>query len=1730
MTLKVTYDIPYGNAFRQRVDLIVPLISVSGVVFWFHGGNWLEGSKSDSSYQVGSAAYNSNNENFAQSLAMGGFVVVNCNTRLVSQENEGWGGNGDGVFPNNIDDVETILRFATEDLAGIGYSEHWKTIYELVKTYGFAVAGFDTGAHLAITGAGNYGLSTNIWPKGMINMCGPMDLYTNPPFVAASSNPISAAYESQVLSRYLPVDAVTRQLASPRYRLSAWLTSLSASNTKIVNYVNTNDQLVPSTMIMPFHNALPSARKHLISFTEGPNVVGSHNLVNGLLSPLINICTAIFTNTALPTSPTDNLLVASGSLPQFDPPDLNSVEVLVVAGGGAGGQDQAGGGGGGGVIYHPKYNFLAGLSIEVIIGEGGRRPLSASSQGTGTSAQGKNSQFGSVVALGGGGGGGSASTRAAGTGGSGGGAASGVAAGAGTVGQGFAGATTVTGIGGGGGGAGGPGLTTGQGGPGLQFDISGTMTYYGGGGGGTDHANTIALGGQGGGGTNNGYQAAANNGQDGKGGGGSAYSGDWGGAGNGGSGIVIVRYPAPQRATGGAVSVISGNVIHTYSSVGKFKFITDYRNTFAETQLPPPIGPICEPIGLSEYWANDVYVRKGTVGFPRNYRTVIPEAGQIAVINFYGASAGSYTIQGKDEFGGNLSVFKQDMIIRFDVTSVKETEELYYSIEHVGVIPSGNTTTSTTTTTTTTTMSSFDPKIRPITLVEGKYTAVTLNEVTVTIIDGPAGDTFRYKIEGPPGSLTNGTGVFEGAADVLNSAGRATLPARIFKIPGDYTYTFTFGNYTGITINGFKRYHVITVTSGYELRVTTPTMVLRGRPITVFVEGYPGDLVTYTGVTSGTVQLSDPVSAFGNVTFDITQGKTLEPNFYTWDFSGNKSLGTVIRQVEVKSDAIPITATVIAGQDTVQEGGTVIFTITTTGLATNANIFFKLEPVGTSSLTAADFDTVNGKKPVTALDNHYGATYSKQLTVDRTTVDVKIATDSLVEQDEQFRLRVYATSDTSGTSIDTSSSTVTIVNTNAAVVVPVTPTVVDQPWTLTVDKTSVPVNAGLVFTLTTGNSSNDLKTFNLRNSVTGRILYPNNSDSASANYTTSLVSGRATRQVSAVASGAGTVTIGAYDTTGVVRANVVVTISTLTYNLITSGPSMNEFSTTLFEFETTDSDIGSNLYEITSNSSVVTLSPSTFGVSYYASLLKYKFLPIRVTAGEVIQGLVGYGFQTIGNNYYPNNTVHLLYQGYGQGPMYHVNRNVFPYGPVGSTSARADGSNDGLAGIGSNWLDRDPTIKGTVFQLVGMHYGDYKTELWIGVRRGQTLPNTPTKLTVYLNNNKGSAWTVHVPGRLGQGFELNNFLGVSVNSTGIVTNPDTTHPSYPATVTKTDGWLAEDSSGNYYVTGHIEIHHHRQENPIGLEQAVTSLAPHVITIEAAPADIPVGFTVKKSGTVRATGSIMVRNSDTASAQPLITSFSVNGSNFTFQWTTTGAISAIELQIVAGPGFGITYPTTVYSVSTSQNNGSFVYTNRSGLVNNAEYRMRLFITGPGGQNYTLTNAIGYAADVNFINRTPGIETIIVNPSTPSTVTTSPYAGNLEFGELDIGADIEGNAIKSRPGFKFANLAGVTRVVVKVKCDGSLTLNYDNVLVGEEVAYDSSWPNGMDGDGNIINYALPTVGQVKVITGTHSNESNISAGACRVVYRITVYTATGSWTSSSSTTPGDYARFGGTFSGG
>jgi hypothetical protein len=242
----------------------------------------------------------------------------------------------------------------------------------------------------------------------------------------------------------------------------------------------------------------------------------------------------------------------------FTPLVSGNVEVLVVAGGGAGGNNHAGGGGGGGVVYNANYPVIAGRSYTVVVGAGGV----ASGTGVNNNTNGGNSQFGTLVAIGGGAGGnrndtaGTSPGQSGGSGGGGGGAQNSgaltqnYAGGAGTNGQGNPGGVSIDIIGAGGGGAGAPGESTatvsgygGTGGAGLQFSISGTPTWYAGGGSGSNGNNTTPanpLGGGGAGGStagSNGTAGTANTG----GGGGGGGAGNTTGS-NGGSGIVIVRY------------------------------------------------------------------------------------------------------------------------------------------------------------------------------------------------------------------------------------------------------------------------------------------------------------------------------------------------------------------------------------------------------------------------------------------------------------------------------------------------------------------------------------------------------------------------------------------------------------------------------------------------------------------------------------------------------------------------------------------------------------------------------------------------------------------------------------------------------------------------------------------------------------------------------------------------------------------------------------------------------------------------------------------------------------------------------------------------------------------------------------------------------------------------------------------------------------------------------------
>ena len=361
-------------------------------------------------------------------------------------------------------------------------------------------------------------------------------------------------------------------------------------------------------------------------------------------------------------------LVSDGLVLHLDPSVtynyiLSEVETLVVAGGGGGG-GWGGGGGGGGVVYNRLYPVTPGTAISITIGNGGTPGTSNYTSG----GDGGNSIFGNITAIGGGGGGhyNSVNGRAGGSGGGGGGSASVTygfvtTGGSGTPGQGFNGGRggglpdgNYYNPGGGGGGAGERGYDFdvnirlgGKGGDGLPFNISGRLRYYGGGGGGhTDgRTNTISnsYGGKGGGGRGGNYgiprrglDGAANTG----GGGGGSYGTSAGSeCGTGGTGVVIVRYLGPPKATGGnTITQVDGYTIHTFTTSG----------TFTPSSAPANSGAIN---GLQDLSGN---YNTGTITTGVTYNTA-----NGGVLNFDGGDASHIQIvntAGQVDFPGDFTV------------------------------------------------------------------------------------------------------------------------------------------------------------------------------------------------------------------------------------------------------------------------------------------------------------------------------------------------------------------------------------------------------------------------------------------------------------------------------------------------------------------------------------------------------------------------------------------------------------------------------------------------------------------------------------------------------------------------------------------------------------------------------------------------------------------------------------------------------------------------------------------------------------------------------------------------------------------------------------------------------------------------------------------------------------------------------------------------------------------
>lgn len=301
--------------------------------------------------------------------------------------------------------------------------------------------------------------------------------------------------------------------------------------------------------------------------TSYAGVAGNGVLVFGCQMETSQQTPGPYTKTETARSPTPGNLggyrihtFTETGISSFAPAVSGDVEVLVVAGGGGAGSDVGGGGGGGGVVYNAQYPVISGKVYRVMVGAGGG--AGAGFVG-GTGANGGDSQFATLVAIGGGGGG-YYYQRMGYNGGSGGGQggtgpqtsaiiAGAINPGVGTQGQGHAGGEYRAGAigGGGGGGAGGPGYDQwgfgADGGPGVPCDISGELRYYGGGGGAGDSGSTAQIGHGGIGGGGDGDSRNLNtpwlqvNGLANTGGGGGA-DGGFTQSGSGGSGIVIVRY------------------------------------------------------------------------------------------------------------------------------------------------------------------------------------------------------------------------------------------------------------------------------------------------------------------------------------------------------------------------------------------------------------------------------------------------------------------------------------------------------------------------------------------------------------------------------------------------------------------------------------------------------------------------------------------------------------------------------------------------------------------------------------------------------------------------------------------------------------------------------------------------------------------------------------------------------------------------------------------------------------------------------------------------------------------------------------------------------------------------------------------------------------------------------------------------------------------------------------
>jgi len=304
-TYTATYEVSYGSDPQQTVDIYVPSGTPAGVILWIHGGGWSGGSKSSHGYTTSQGGYWINDEHQMNSMAKLGYYIVAMDYRLAnSNTGQGTTGAGDindynnytksggssnNYFPNNVNDVETVLGLMMVS----GGGSTWSTVRNAVNTYGLLVSGESAGGHLSSFAVQQYLYTSGNYPSnGVAPIVGPQDAD-----IIANTDPTVSTIAQNILNNYIngitaaPSEAQEKAI-SPRWQYGTiaspgpWHSAVYNSSLKFWIYYNPNDTLVVPSLQVPFYNTLQSElgnnRVYVEAVAQGAFVENSnypnHNL------------------------------------------------------------------------------------------------------------------------------------------------------------------------------------------------------------------------------------------------------------------------------------------------------------------------------------------------------------------------------------------------------------------------------------------------------------------------------------------------------------------------------------------------------------------------------------------------------------------------------------------------------------------------------------------------------------------------------------------------------------------------------------------------------------------------------------------------------------------------------------------------------------------------------------------------------------------------------------------------------------------------------------------------------------------------------------------------------------------------------------------------------------------------------------------------------------------------------------------------------------------------------------------------------------------------------------------------------------------------------------------------------------------------------------------------------------------------------------------------------------